>query len=190
MCCMHVLFGYQLIPDILDPLSRPACERICCHLCIQTIIFWRFSPYQWKTRVFLKAWRDICDAARMTALADGLYLLLCYLYVVCLILISFDGYYMQENITIKSTPALNVSQHGFLSSCVDACIYIVERVSDWLACHLLRFYVCLFVKNRPTGDLFMQRHGPRYSLKWNLCLPTGTLFCTSCPSWSFWTPGK
>lgn len=53
-CCMHVLFGYQLSPDILVPLSLPACERICCHLCIPTIIFWRFSPSQWKTECVWK----------------------------------------------------------------------------------------------------------------------------------------
>ena len=65
----------------------------------------------------------------MTALADGLYLLSCYLYVV-LILISFEGYYIQENIiTIKSASPLNLSKHGSFSSFVDACIYIVEFVS-------------------------------------------------------------
>lgn len=53
-CCMRVLFSYQLTPDIPVPLFLPASERICCHLCIPTIIFWRFSPSQWKT-VCLKA---------------------------------------------------------------------------------------------------------------------------------------
>lgn len=53
-CCMHVLFGYQLSPDILVLLSLPASERICCHLCIPTIIFWRFSPSQWKTECVWK----------------------------------------------------------------------------------------------------------------------------------------
>lgn len=43
----------------------------------------------------------MCEAARLTALADRLYLLSCYLYVV-LILISFERRYIQENIAIKS----------------------------------------------------------------------------------------
>lgn len=64
----------------------------------------------------------------MTALADGLYLLSCYLYVV-LILISFEGYYIQENITIKSASPLSLSKHGSFSSFLDACIYIFELVS-------------------------------------------------------------
>lgn len=166
---MHVLFGYRFSPDMLVPLSLPACERICCRLCIPTIIFWRFSPYQWKTRVCLKASRDICvDAARMTALADGLYLLLCYLYVV-LILISFEGYYMQENITIISAPTLNLSKHGFFSSFVDACIYILVCVSVWLASHFLRIYVCLVVKSRLTAGPFKAML--RYGLKLNRCFP-------------------
>lgn len=59
----------------------------------------------------------------MTALADGLYLLSCYLYVV-LILISFEGYYIQEHITIKSASPLDL-----LSSFVDGFIYILEFVS-------------------------------------------------------------
>lgn len=64
----------------------------------------------------------------MTAPADGLYLLSCYLYVI-LFLISFEGYYIQENITIKSASLLNLSKHGFFSTFVDACIYILEFVS-------------------------------------------------------------
>lgn len=52
--CMLVLFGYQLSPDILVPLSLPVCERIGCHPCISTIIFWRFSPSQWKTECVWK----------------------------------------------------------------------------------------------------------------------------------------
>lgn len=49
--CIHVLFGYSLSPDILVPQSLPACEKICCHLCIPTIIV--FSP-QWKTECVWK----------------------------------------------------------------------------------------------------------------------------------------
>lgn len=81
-----------------------------------------------KDRVCLKALRDICDAARMTALADGLYLLSCYLYVV-LILISFEGYYIREHITIKSASPLDLGKHGFLSNNGDELIYIVAFVS-------------------------------------------------------------
>lgn len=54
-----------------------------------------------KDRVCVKASRDVCEAARLTALADSLYLLSCYLYVV-LILISFERHYVQGNIAIKS----------------------------------------------------------------------------------------
>lgn len=62
----------------------------------------------------------------MTALADRLYLLSCYLYVV-LILISFEGYYIQENIAIKSASPINLSKNIHFSS-VDACIYILQCV--------------------------------------------------------------
>lgn len=70
----------------------------------------------------------------MTALADSLYLLSCYLYVV-LILISFEGYYIQEHITIKSASPLDLSKHGFLSSFFDGCIYILDFFSVWLVYH-------------------------------------------------------
>lgn len=54
-----------------------------------------------KDGVCVKAWRDMCDAGRLTALADSLYLLSCYLYVL-LILISFEHCYIQGNIAINS----------------------------------------------------------------------------------------
>lgn len=96
----------------------------------------------------------MCDATRMTALADGLYLLSCYLYVI-LFLIGFEGYYTQERIAIKSASALNLSKHGFFSSFVDACIYILEFVSVWLVYHGLHASSdSLFVENRPTTRPF------------------------------------
>lgn len=103
----------------------------------------------------------------MTALADGLYLLSCYLYVV-LILISFESYYLQENITIKSASPLNLSKHSFLSSFVDGWIYIFEFVSVWLVYHGLHASLdSLFVSLWRTGlhrDLLRQQAW--YSLSW------------------------
>lgn len=56
------------------------------------------------------------------------------IYVV-LILISYEGYYIQGKLTIKSASPLSLSKHGFFSSFVDACIYILESVSVWLVYH-------------------------------------------------------
>lgn len=69
-------------------------------------------------------------------LADRLYLLSCYLYVV-LILIGFESYYIQykENITMKSALPLSLSKHVVCSGFVDACIYILGCVSVWLLHH-------------------------------------------------------
>lgn len=74
----------------------------------------------------------------MTALADGLYILSCYLYVVLiLILFSFEGYYVQEIFAIKSRSPIKLNKQSLFSSCVDACIYIMEWVSMWLVYHSL-----------------------------------------------------
>lgn len=74
---MCVLSGYQLSPDILVPLTLPSSERICCHLCIPAIIFWRFSPSQWKTECVWKL-REVSMMQQEWQLLHRLYLLVCH----------------------------------------------------------------------------------------------------------------
>lgn len=94
----------------------------------------------------------------MTALADGLYLLSCYLYVV-LILISFEGYYIQGK--FKSTSPTNLSKQPLFKLCwymhlhIGKCVILI--IISCLHTRLRYFFVCFFVSNRSMSQ-HLERH--------------------------------
>lgn len=72
-----------------------ACERICCHLCIPAIIFWRFSPSQWKTECVWKL-REISVMLPVWQLWLTGCIFFRAIYMSHFFLIGFEGYYIQE----------------------------------------------------------------------------------------------
>lgn len=108
-CCMRVLFGSQLSPDILVPLTLPATERICCHLCIPAIIFWR-PPNErqsvWKLRkIYLWCYQRHISGRQVGAP--------CVLFIQHTFSHIFEVYCIQGYNIIESASPLDLSKHVF-----------------------------------------------------------------------------
>lgn len=85
------LWAPSFSPDILGLLTMAASERICYHLCIPAIIFWRFSPSQWKTEC---VWRlkEISLMPLEWQLWQAGCIFSCTIYKAYFFLIGFEGY--------------------------------------------------------------------------------------------------